>query len=90
LIREFFATVGIRGEQGPKPPKLSISDVVRKPDSLRLAIKDLWRLAYGPPKATSVNRWQELEPYFERVKQAHADGKWAFAFEAWADTKFDD
>lgn len=90
LLREFFASLGIHGEQGPKPPKLNISDVVRKPNSLRLAIDDLWRLAYGPPQVLTVNRWQSIEPYFERIQQAHADGKWAFAFEAWADTKFDD
>ena len=78
LVREFFETFGLHGEQGPKHPKLLISDMVRKPDSLRAAIKDLWKLAYGPPQVLTVNRWRELEPYFERVRQAHADGKWRF------------
>ncbi len=78
LVREFFVTFGLHGEQGPKHPKLVISDAVRKPDSLRAAIKDLWRLAYGPPQVLTVNRWRELEPFFERVRLAHADGKWRF------------
>ena len=62
----------------PRPPKLVISDAVRKPDSLRAAVRDLWNLAYGPPQVVTVTRWRELEPYFERVRQAHADGKWHF------------
>jgi hypothetical protein len=89
-IREFFASLGIPGEQTAKLPKLTVSDTVRKPESLRLAIKDLWRLAFGKPETITVARWLDLEPYFERIKQAHADGKWAFAFEAWTDTRFDD
>lgn len=78
LVREFFASVGVHGEPGPKPPKLVISDAVRKPESLKLAIKDFWKVAYGEPQDVTVNRWRELEPYFERLKQAHADGKWHF------------
>ena len=79
LVREFFASIGIHGIQhGPKHPKLVISDAVRKPESLRLAIKDFWRLAYGPPQEVTIARWRELEPYFERLQQAHADGKWHF------------
>ncbi len=81
LIREFFVSVGIHGEPGAKLPKLKISRGVRKPDSLQLAIKDLWRLAYGEPQLLGINQWRDLEPYFERVRQAHADKKWAFAFE---------
>jgi hypothetical protein len=82
LIREFFESVGIHGEPGEKLPKLKISDVVRKPDSLRLAIKDLWRLAYGQPQVVSIALWRDQEPYFERVREAHAQGKWAFVLES--------
>lgn len=78
LVREYFENLGLHGAQGPKHPKLVISDVVRKPDSLRAAIKDFWRIAYGPPQPMTVSRWRELEPFFERVKQAQADGKWRF------------
>jgi hypothetical protein len=79
LVRDYFATVGIHGTQhGPKVPKLVISDMVRKPESLKLAIKDFWRLAFGPPQEVTVRRWREMEPYFERLQQAHADGKWRF------------
>lgn len=81
LIREFFGSVGIHGEPGPKVPRINISDVVRKPDSLRLAIKDLWRLAYGEPQVFTIGQWRDLQPYFERVKVAHGEGKWAFKFE---------
>ena len=86
LIRDFFVSVGVHGEPGPRLPKLNISRVVRKPDSLRLALRDLWRLAYGPPSAVSVSQWRDLEPYFERVQQAHVDKKWAFAFEGMRDS----
>ncbi len=78
MVREFFTSVGIHGEPGSKLPKLVISRVVRKPDSLRMAIKDFWKLAYGPPQEVSVNRWRELEAYFHRVRVAHADSKWHF------------
>ena len=56
----------------------SLADAVRKPESLRLALRDMWRLAYGPPTPLTAQRWGELEPYFERIKQAHAAGKWRF------------
>jgi hypothetical protein len=78
LVREFFESIGIHGEQTARHPKLVITDVVRKADSLRAAIKDFWRLAYGPVQVLTVNRWRELEPFFERLRQAHADGKWRF------------
>ncbi|MBA4189968.1 MAG: hypothetical protein C0467_18440 [Planctomycetaceae bacterium] len=82
MVREFFTSLGVHGEQGPKLPTLVISKVVRKPDSLRAAIKDFWKLAYGPPQEVSVNRWRELDVYFERVQIAHADGKWHFVLDA--------
>jgi hypothetical protein len=81
LVREFFISIGVEGEPGVKPPALAISDVVRKKDSLRKAIRDFWRLAYGPAQVVTIKRWNELEPFFERVRQAHADGKWHFVFE---------
>jgi hypothetical protein len=81
LVREFFASVGAPADPGPRMPRLEISDVVRKPDSLRQALRDMWRLAYGPPMTITAQRWFELEPYFDRLKQAHADGKWRFLTE---------
>jgi hypothetical protein len=78
LVREFFASLGIHGEQGPRHPKLVISASVRKPDSLRQAVRDFWKLAFGPPQEVTVARWRELEPYLIRLRDAHADGKWRF------------
>jgi hypothetical protein len=80
ILREFFASVGVHGDQGPRLPKLVISDAVRKPESLRAAIKDFWKVAYGPPQELTVTRWREMEPYFERLRQAYTDGKWHFVF----------
>jgi hypothetical protein len=81
LIREFFESIGAHGDGMPRLPKLVISDVVRKPESLRTAIRDFWKIAFGPPQTLSVNRWRELAPFFDRVRQAHADGKWRFVNE---------
>ena len=78
LVREFFVALGIHGDQGPRHPKVVVSDAVRKPESLRQAIRDFWKLAYGPPQEVTVGRWRELEPYFNRLREAHADGKWRF------------
>lgn len=78
LMREFFDAVGAPPNPGPKLPPMEISDAVRKPESLRQAIRDMWRIAYGPPQPISAQRWFELEPYFDRLRQAHADGKWRF------------
>ncbi|MBM3980496.1 MAG: hypothetical protein FJ304_09435 [Planctomycetes bacterium] len=78
LMREFFDGAGAPPNPGPKIPKISIDRSIRKPDSLRQAIRDMWRIAYGPPMAISAQRWFELEPYFERLRRAHADGKWRF------------
>lgn len=78
LMREFFDAVGAPPNPGPKLPTLEISDAVRKPESLRQAIRDMWRIAYGPPQPISAQRWFELEPYFDRLRKAHADGKWRF------------
>lgn len=78
MAREFFAAAGAPENPGPRMPELEITRAVRKPDSLRHAIRDMWRLAYGPPTPMTAQRWFELEPYFERIKQAHAEGKWRF------------
>jgi hypothetical protein len=78
LMREFFDAVGAPPNPGPKLPTLEISEAVRKPESLRQAIRDMWRIAYGPPQPISAQRWFELEPYFDRLRKAHADGKWRF------------
>lgn len=80
LMREFFISIGAPPNAGPRIPRLIIPhQQVRKPDSLRRAIRDMWRIAYGPPMYLSAQRWFELEPYFERIRQAHTDGKWRFA-----------
>jgi hypothetical protein len=77
LLREFFESVG--AAPGPRMPRLVVNHrQVRKPESLRQALQDMWRLAHGPPAYISAQRWFELEPYFERLRQAHADGKWRF------------
>ena len=81
-MREFFDAAGAPPNPGPRLPPLEITDAVRKPGSLRQAIRDMWRIAYGPPVPISAQRWFELEPYFERLRQAHADGKWRFVTDA--------
>lgn len=78
LMREFFATTGAPPNPGPKIPRLVIDRSIRKPDSLRQAVRDMWRIAFGPPMHISAQRWFELEPYFERLRKAHDDGKWRF------------
>jgi hypothetical protein len=81
LLREFFTSLGIGPKPGPHHPKLVISTEVRKPESLRKAVEDFWNLAFGPPQIVPVTRWRELEPYFERLQHAHADGLWWFETE---------
>ena len=54
LMREFFDSVGAPPNPGPKIPPLEISDAIRKPESLRQAIRDMWRIAYGPPQPISA------------------------------------
>jgi hypothetical protein len=79
LMREFFESAGAPPAPGPRLPPLTIDHrAVRKPESLRQALRDMWRLAYGPPTPISAQRWFELEPYFNRLRRAHADGKWRF------------
>ena len=65
-------------DAGKKLPKVVISDVVSRPETLREALTDLWKIAHGPPRVVTVQRWNLLEPLFERVRQAHAEAKWRF------------
>ena len=77
-LREFFAGTGAPADAGSKLPKVVIADFVRRSDTLRKALADLWRIAYGPPTVVTVQKWKLLEPIFDRVQKAHADGKWRF------------
>lgn len=77
-IADFFAEAGVVPELGQKLPKLTISDAVRNAKSLREALADLWKIAAGPPRPVSIQRWRDLEPIFDRVRQAYLDGKWQF------------
>jgi hypothetical protein len=80
LMREFFDANGAPPDAGPQMPHAIIDHrAVRKPESLRRALRDMWRIAYGPPMHISAQRWFELEPYFDRLRRAHEDGKWRFA-----------
>jgi len=78
LVRGMFAAAGAPENPGKRFPEVEISDVVTKPGTLVDALTDLWKIAYGPPRVVTVQRWKLLEPLFERVCQAHADGKWRF------------
>jgi hypothetical protein len=80
-LREMFAAAGAPENPGPKLPRVEVADVVRRPNTLRNALTDLWKIAYGPPARLTVRRWEELEPLFLRALRAHADGKWRF--ETW-------
>ena len=78
LVREMFAEANAPTDAGKKLPKVVISDVVARPDTLREALADLWKIAHGPPRVVTVQRWNLLEPLFERLRTAHAEGKWRF------------
>ena len=76
-IQEMFAEAGVVPEPGQKMPKVTVSAVVARPDTLREALVELWKIA-ARPRAVSVQRWRVLEPLFVRARQAHRDGKWSF------------
>ena len=78
IVREMFLAAGAPEDPGKRLPEVEISEVVARPDTLVDALTDLWKIAYGPPRVVTVQRWKLLEPLFERVRQAHADGKWRF------------
>lgn len=81
ITREFFALAGVHGEPGRKMPPVWVDEEVRRPRSLCLALKDFWKLAYGSPSVLSLEQWLAMEPYFERIRQAHANGQWKFRLE---------
>ncbi len=84
--RALFDTVGRPPDPGPRLPKVVISDVVRRPETLRQALRDLWGVAYGRPTPVAAVRWAVLEPLIGRALAAHRDGKWRFVeAEAWPD-----
>jgi hypothetical protein len=84
--RDLFDAVGRPPDPGPRLPKVVISDVVRKPDTLRQALRDLWAVAYGRPAPVTAMRWAALAPLVARALAAHRDGKWRFVeAEAWPD-----
>ena len=71
LVRDFFASIGLQSEIG-RPHAKGCDErhgCREEPNSLRAAIKDFWKIAYGPPQALSVSRWRELEPFFERLRE---------------------
>lgn len=78
VVRDMFLAAGGPEEPPKRLPEVEISDVVGKPDTLVDALTDLWKIAYGPARVVTVQRWKLLEPLFERVRQAHAEGKWRF------------
>jgi hypothetical protein len=75
--REFFDAIEAP-DGGPRLPKVVISDVVRRTDTLRQALRDLWTVAYGRPAPVTAMRWAALEPLLARALAAHRDGKWRF------------
>lgn len=84
--RALFDTVGRPPDPGPRLPKVVISDVVRRPETLRQALRDLWGVAYGRPTPVAAVRWAVLEPLIGRALAAHRDGKWRFVeAEGWPD-----
>ncbi|WP_145240560.1 hypothetical protein [Urbifossiella limnaea] len=84
--RDFFDTVGRPPEPGPRLPKVVITDVVRKPETLRQALRDLWAVAFGRPAPVTAVRWAALEPLLARALAAHREKKWRFVeAEAWPD-----
>jgi hypothetical protein len=77
-IREMFAAAGAVPNSGPRLPPIGIAEVVGRPGTLRQALADLWKIAYGQPVVVTVQRWRMLEPLFIRAQQAFVDGKWWF------------
>jgi hypothetical protein len=77
LVRDFFTSIGVvEDTTDRKPPPIFVSSTVKRPESLRQAFQEFWKLAFGPPRKLALDRWQALEPYFDRLRQAHAEGKW--------------
>ncbi len=76
LVRDFFTSIGVGDATDSEPPPIFISSAVKRPESLRQAFHEFWKLAYGPPQKLFPERWQAMEPYLDRLRQAHAEGKW--------------
>lgn len=79
IVREMFIAAGAPENAGPKLPRVEIGKAIRRPETLRSALADLWKLAYAPPVRLTVRRWEMLEPLFLRARRAYTDGKWRFA-----------
>jgi hypothetical protein len=77
-VREMFTAAGAPADAGAKLPKVRIADTVRRPETLRKALGELWAIGYGPPRRLTVRRWETLEPLFLRARRAYTDGKWSF------------
>jgi len=77
-VRELFAAAAAPPDAGPKLPPVEVSPAVARPDTLRQALGDLWKLGFARPRVVTVPQWEALEPLFRRVQQAHAAGKWRF------------
>ncbi len=76
--RDLFDAVGGPPDPGSRLPKVVISDAIRRPETLRQALRDLWAIAYGRPAPVTAMRWAALEPLIARSLAAHRDGKWRF------------
>lgn len=84
--RDLFDLVGRPPEPGPRLPKVTITDEVRKPETLRQALRELWAVAYGRPTPVTAIQWAALEPLLKRALTAHRDRKWRFVeADAWPD-----
>lgn len=78
VVREMFTAAGAPTDAGPKLPPVVIASVVRRSDTLRKALADLWKIGYGQPTVVTAQQWNVLGPLFERARKAHADRKWWF------------
>lgn len=78
IVRDMLLAAGAPENPGKRLPEVEIADVVNRPDTLVDALTDLWKIAFGPARVVTLQRWKLLEPLFERVRQAHAEGKWRF------------
>ena len=78
VVREMFLAAGAPENPGKRMPEVGIMDAVTRPETLVDALTDLWKIAYGPARVVTVDRWKRLAPLLDRVRQANADGKWRF------------
>lgn len=78
-IREMFTTAAAPTTSGLRLPRVEIASTVHRPETLRKALTELWRVGYGTSRVMTVHQWARLEPLFVRARRALADGKWRFA-----------